>query len=124
METNSPDDPVEVLTATPASIRRLNELTLILREQLPAAMDRLETDTTTLQRVSVELSEASKAMRGCATAMRDVFNHLIAQSQENLDRLASAHLRTLSAYSRGVTLLLVSQAVLTATTVLLLWIRR
>lgn len=124
MEPNIPNDPVELLTATPASIRRLNELTLILREQLPAAMDRLETDARAIQEATGQLSQVAAQAHITMTSMQETVRRLTARADASLTQLSEGHQKTLTRYSRAVTILLVSQAALIGATVLMLWIKR
>jgi CHASE3 domain sensor protein len=124
METTKQADPMETLTAVPVSLRRLTELTRMLREQLPPAMERLEDGTLTLKQTAEDLSQAGRALTALAAQVREEFARLGAKAEIDLTRLTAHQQKTLTAYSRGVTVLLVSQALLIVVTVLTLWLRR
>jgi phage shock protein A len=124
MKSTEPNDPMEVLTAVPVSLRRLLELTQMLREQLPPAMERLEDSTSILKQTAEDLSRATRSVSDLASQVRENINRWTARAEADLTRLTTAQQKTLTAYSRGVTVLLVSQAVLIAVTVLTLWLKR
>lgn len=124
METTKQGDPVETLTAVPVSLRRLTELTRMLREQLPPAMERLEDGTLSLKQTAGDLSQAGRALTALAAQVREEVARLATRAESDLKRLSANQQKTLTAYRRGVTVLLVSQALLIAVTVLTLWLRR
>jgi hypothetical protein len=95
----------------------------MLREQLPTALDRLETESVTLQQAATSRNQASNAVREATTPMQGTVKRLMAQSDADLNRLTNGYQKMMSRYGYRVSVLLVSQAILVAVTVLILWIR-
>jgi len=96
----------------------------MLETEFPPALRRLEADLLSLTQLQEGLSQGPRAMNGLTDRVETRLIQVLAQAEARLERSSERHEKLLTAYSRGVTLLLLSQAVLIAVTVLMLWTRR